>query len=100
MAGFLKKAQVYLGLGPDDEYEDYDEPDPRTTARPGDARDPRDTMPPTRSSIRPAPAAPAPGRATARPTPPRSARDTARPRPAAPDAASGETGSEGSVVRT
>jgi cell division inhibitor SepF len=100
MAGFLKKAQVYLGLGPDDEYEDYDEPDPRA-ARSGDVRDPRDVAPAARSSIRPAPTAPTPARSTAaaRPAPPRS-RETARSRPAPPESKVGEAGSEGSVVRT
>jgi cell division inhibitor SepF len=88
MAGFLKKAQVYLGLGPDDEYEDYDEPDTRAPARPGDGRDSRDLgAPAARSSIRPAPPAPAPGRSAT----------AARPAPARPTR---EAGAEGSVVRT
>jgi cell division inhibitor SepF len=99
MAGFLKKAQVYLGLGPDDEYEDYDEPEPRPPARAGDTRDLG--APSARTSVRPAPPAardasrPAARPASARPT----TRDASRTRPAAPEMAA-ETGAEGSVVRT
>src|SRR6185503_5412458 len=88
-------AQVYLGLGPDDEYEDYDEPDDR------DVRDPRDvgTAPgrPTPSAVRPSSAPPAGGRAA---SPTRTPREGGgRPRPAAPEPAS-EPATEGSVVRT
>ena len=95
MAGFLKKAQVYLGLGPDDEYEDYDEPDPR------DVRE-RELSPTRSSSVRPAPPAPtasrtASSRPAARAT---TGRESVRTRPAPPEPQAGDAGSEGSVVRT
>jgi cell division inhibitor SepF len=96
MAGFLKKAQVYLGLGPDDEYDEYDEPDERD-----------ERLPPQREGREPGPArsaspvrsAPVSGvrEPAARGGPPR-AREAVRPRPA-PDLSSADLG-EGSVVRT
>ena len=110
MAGFLKKAQVYLGLGPDDEYEDYDEPDDRAPVPARDARDPRDTRElgtsgparPTPSSVRTTSATPAASRAAATRSSPssRPGRDAARPRPAAPEAPAADLGNEGSVIRT
>jgi cell division inhibitor SepF len=101
MAGFLKKAQVYLGLGPDDEYEDYDEPDPRGATP---ARDLRDAREPgagaSRPSVRTAsPAATASRTTSSRPAPPRAPRESVRTRPAPPDPPAGDT-VEGSVVRT
>jgi cell division inhibitor SepF len=104
MAGFLKKAQVYLGLGPDDEYEDYDEPDDRAAVSPRDARDAREfgVAAPARqptSSVRPAPPAARPT-AAARVAPSRPTREAVRTRPAGAEAGLGEVGSEGSVVRT
>jgi cell division inhibitor SepF len=106
MAGFLKKAQVYLGLGPDDEYEDYDEPDERAPMAARDGRDPRDLAPsgparPAPSSVRPTPVMPAGRAGTGRPaTSSRTGREAARPRPAGPEAAPADLGNEGSVVRT
>lgn len=99
MAGFLKKAQVYLGLGPDDEYEDYDEPVERSSGSTRDgreARDPRDLPPgrPTTSSVRPTTMAPS-GRAPSAAAY-RAGREAARPR-VAPEV---DAGAEGSVVRT
>jgi cell division inhibitor SepF len=107
MAGFLKKAQVYLGLGPDDEYEDYDEPDPRGTTPARDLRDARDPVRgpsaesgASRSSVRAASPTSAASRTTSsRPAPPRAPRESVRTRPAPPDPPAGDTG-EGSVVRT
>jgi cell division inhibitor SepF len=74
MASMWRKAMLYLGLGPDDEYEDYDE------------------RPPSRETE---PAASAPTGARGRPGPPRAPSRPERPRPASPPA---ET--EGSSVRT
>ena len=101
MAGFLKKAQVYLGLGPDDEYEDYDEPDPRGATPARELRDARETgAGASRPSIRAASPTPTASRTTSsRPAPPRAPRESVRTRPAPPDPSAGDTG-EGSVVRT
>jgi cell division inhibitor SepF len=101
MAGFLKKAQVYLGLGPDDEYEDYDEPDDRGMS----ARDPRDagggSSRQSAPSVRTPSVAPVPSRSGAsasRGLSSRPTRDATRARPAPPDAADADA--DGSVVRT
>jgi cell division inhibitor SepF len=101
MAGFLKKAQVYLGLGPDDEYEDYDELDEGAPLSSRDVREPRDvrdsTVSPARaaSPMRSSPVAPAAGRQGAMA---RSGREPARVRTNLPDPPA-DLG-EGSVVRT
>jgi len=51
-----KRAMDYLGLGPEDPYDDYDapEPEPARTARPSRSQAPQDTEP-QRSRPRPAP---------------------------------------------
>jgi cell division inhibitor SepF len=115
MAGFLKKAQVYLGLGPDDEYEDYDEADERPAPPGRDARDPRDhgvtPVRQTTSSVRATASSTTERRvttsSTSRPAgtrPAAAARTTresaTRPRPSAAEALAAELANEGSVVRT
>lgn len=68
MPGFLRRAQLYLGLGPDDEYEEYEVDDRPTPPR----------------EVAAVPAAPRP--APPRPAAPRPAGPTAaRPRPAVPN---------------
>jgi cell division inhibitor SepF len=107
MAGFLKKAQVYLGLGPDDEYEDYDEPEVLSGRDARESRETRDLgangASRATATVRPAPAPPGPGRAaTARSLSSSRPREAPRPRPAPPETAvaGADLGSEGSVVRT
>jgi cell division inhibitor SepF len=93
MPGFLKKAQVYLGLGPDDEYDDYEEYDDRPVAP---AREPREMATARSGGARPSPASTA---TATRPAPARAAREPApRPRPAAPPAPP-EPATEVSAVR-
>jgi cell division inhibitor SepF len=105
MAGFLKKAQVYLGLGPDDEYEDYDEQEDRPAAPARESRDVvSSTRPAATPTARPSSVSTSPTRAVAaRPaaTSARSGRESvSRVRAAVPDAPPAEAANEGSVVRT
>lgn len=81
MPGFLRRAQLYLGLGPDDEYEEYE-----VDERPAPPREAAPAPVPASRPTPPRPAAPRP----AAPTP-------ARPRPATPSA--GPEPGEGSAVR-
>jgi cell division inhibitor SepF len=105
MAGFLKKAQVYLGLGPDDEYEDYDEPEVPSGRDPRESREVRDLggggSSRTAAAVRPAPAPPGPARTgTARSLSSSRPREAPRPPPAPPESVGVDPGAEGSVVRT
>jgi len=70
MASMWRKAMLYLGLGPDDEYEDYEATEPR----PGSV-----------------PASSAPAREAAAVAPRPAAQSSARPRPAANRSASGRS---------
>jgi cell division inhibitor SepF len=92
MPGFLKKAQVYLGLGPDDEYDEYEDYD----ERPAPARETREV-----AATRTAPARPAPvATAATRPAPARPARETVpRTRPSPSVQPAPEALPEGSAVR-
>lgn len=63
MANMWRKAQLYLGLGPDDEYEDYDPAADRPVAPVAPAR----PAPPTRTATEPQRARPAPPVKAAKP---------------------------------
>lgn len=90
MATMWRKAMLYLGLGPDDEYDDFDAADDRVAApepAPAAASAPRE---PAAVTTRPTPRPrPAPSRPVSRPAP---------PQPAAPAAPADPF--EGSAVRT
>lgn len=95
MPGFLRRAQLYLGLGPDDEYEEYEAEErpvaPREVAavpaapRPAPPR-PTATRPTGPAPARPRPAMPngggEPGEVTAvRPLPPQGGGEAGAPKP-------------------
>jgi cell division inhibitor SepF len=66
MASMWRKAMLYLGLGPDDEYDDHDAADPAATQQPA-PREPAAVSPRSSSNARPRsastrPTAPAPPR--------------------------------------
>jgi cell division inhibitor SepF len=93
MATMWRKAMLYLGLGPDEEYDDYDalpeeapSPAREPAAAPVRQAAPAAPAPPRQAAPRPAPAAPRPRPAPA-PAPPQApAYSTPPPEPAEPPA--------------
>ncbi len=79
MASIWRKSMLYLGLGPDDEYDDYEAPDERAAAAtpaPGPQRESSSVSPRSTTMARPrpvgqsaAPAEPAPEVSAVRPLP-------------------------------
>ncbi len=103
MASIWRKSMLYLGLGPDDEYDDYEAPDERVAAAPpapGPQRESSSVSPRAATMARPrpvsqaaAPAEPAPEVSAVRPLPNPGGGDTSpkprtvvRPVPATPTA--------------